>query len=499
MDAAAQAALLAQLQGEVQALQNAAAAAPAVNTAAAAAANPPVFTLAPALANTATFIDVDSVSGTKHFKGATEPLNKQPFDFADSADLQVFLDLVLKKSQVWGWNTIFTIPVTNVTTGLTTNHSLISKYAVIPLASVRTQVMSYYANPTKQAQDSFMACQCLLGSLTLDFLKLITADSTDYHLPPIVAGDGPVPAGPLLLKLIISQAHVDSRATVTHIRTSLTMLDAKMTELDSNIEAFNFYVKAQIKNLAAGAKPPTICSPTSSRATRPLTMSSLRISFVARKMHMRREKTSIQTTSWLTPLPSTRQGNLLTGGLRQPRNKDRFWPYLLRSSNSSPLPRSNPRNHQRPLPSPVKRKTSGPGRMCCPRKVNPLQRNLAANTTMSTASIIPINGYAIQLWSAVKIPALRELLLPIFLTPSQLLNGDYKPLRLWPLSLTMKTMILKPLVLMARTTSEGPARELSLFSVGHSFSVQTSSQTSVSSSLQRSSGPFGHAQKCLSG
>jgi hypothetical protein len=256
MDAATQA-LLAQLQAEVLVLQTAAATAAAATAATAPAPVPvPVFALAPALANTATFIDVTSTSGTKHFKGATEPLNKQPFDFADSSDLQVFLDLVLKKSQVWGWNTIFTIPVTNAVTGLTTNHSLISEYGVIPLASVRTQAMSYYANPTKQAQDSFMACQCLLGSLTLDFLKLITADSTDYHLPPIVADDGPVPSGPLLLKLIISQAHVDSRATVTHIRTSLTMLDAKMIELDSNVETFNVYVKAQIKNLSARGETP---------------------------------------------------------------------------------------------------------------------------------------------------------------------------------------------------------------------------------------------------
>ncbi len=44
---------------------------------------------------------------------------------------------------------------------------------------------------------------------------------------------------------------MDSRATVTYIRTSLTKLDEKMTELDSNIESFNFFVKAQVKSLAA--------------------------------------------------------------------------------------------------------------------------------------------------------------------------------------------------------------------------------------------------------
>jgi hypothetical protein len=59
---------------------------------------PVVFTLlTPALANTANYIDLMSSSDAKHFKGATEPLNAKPFNFTDPSDLQVFLDLVLKK------------------------------------------------------------------------------------------------------------------------------------------------------------------------------------------------------------------------------------------------------------------------------------------------------------------------------------------------------------------------------------------------------------------
>jgi hypothetical protein len=146
MDDAAQAALLLQLQAQVQHLQTAAATAAAAN--AAAAANPPtvpVFTLAPALANMATSLDLTSTSGSKHFKGATTSLNSQAFGFDDPSDLQVFLDLVLKKSQVWGWNRVFTIPVTNVGTGVTTEYNLLSQYGLIPLALVRAQVMTYYS------------------------------------------------------------------------------------------------------------------------------------------------------------------------------------------------------------------------------------------------------------------------------------------------------------------------------------------------------------------
>ena len=117
--------------------------------------------------------------------------------------------------------------------------------------------MLYYATPSEQAQDSFMVCQCLLNSLTLDFLKTITADASAYHLPAlpaIVAINSDVLSGPLLLTSIISRAQVNSLATVSFIRTSLTKLDKKIIKLDSNVMEYNIYIKAQVKSLIT--KPP---------------------------------------------------------------------------------------------------------------------------------------------------------------------------------------------------------------------------------------------------
>jgi hypothetical protein len=165
----------------------------------------PAFTLAPALANTATYLDLTTSNGAKHFKSATEPLGPQPFDFTDDSDLQVFLNLVLTRAQVCGWNHMF-----DFATGATRSFNLLSQHGLVPLLAVRTDALTYHATPSKRAQDSFMACQCLLGPLTLDFLKIISADSASCHLPPILAMNGAILAGPLLLKLIIGQAHVDS-------------------------------------------------------------------------------------------------------------------------------------------------------------------------------------------------------------------------------------------------------------------------------------------------
>ncbi len=106
-----QAASTAAAEATVQALQATVTAA-ATAAAGTQAATAPVFYVAPASATGNTFLDLASSHGAKHFKVASEPLNSLPFDFKDDSDLQLFLDLVLIKSQHWGWTSLFCIPVT---------------------------------------------------------------------------------------------------------------------------------------------------------------------------------------------------------------------------------------------------------------------------------------------------------------------------------------------------------------------------------------------------
>jgi hypothetical protein len=61
--------------------------------------------------------------------------------------------------------------------------------------------------------------------------------------------DGDVPSGPLLLKLIIGRAHINSQSAVLFLRNSLTQLDTKMIKLHSNVVEFNKFVKAQVTAL----------------------------------------------------------------------------------------------------------------------------------------------------------------------------------------------------------------------------------------------------------
>jgi hypothetical protein len=186
----------------------------------------PIFALSPAMANAGAFLDLATSTGAKLFKLGSEPLSRS-FDFVDPSDLQVFLDLLKTKSKVQGWSRIFTVPVE--VDGVTTKHSLLHNYGVIPLESVALDAATYVNAQSKVAQDSFMLFGCIFASLGTEFLKLITTEAPLYHIMDTRdPKEPPIPCGALLLKLIIRKAHVDTRATVSFIRTALSSLDTKM-------------------------------------------------------------------------------------------------------------------------------------------------------------------------------------------------------------------------------------------------------------------------------
>jgi hypothetical protein len=117
---------------------------------------------------------------------------------------------------------------------------------------VVSDALTYVNAESKVAQDSFMLFQCIFVSLDTEFLKSVTTEAQHYHVVDTKAPqEPPIPCGALLLKIIIMKAHVDTRETVSFIRTDLSSLDTKMMALDSDISKFNAYVKTQVIALEA--------------------------------------------------------------------------------------------------------------------------------------------------------------------------------------------------------------------------------------------------------
>jgi hypothetical protein len=85
---------------------------------------------------------------------------------------------------------------------------------------------------------------CLSQSLTEEAKNEVALEAAQYT----IAG---VADGLLFFKVIVGLAHVDTRATITVIRTRLSTLDAKISELQDNIVELNEFVKTQQAGLVA--------------------------------------------------------------------------------------------------------------------------------------------------------------------------------------------------------------------------------------------------------
>ena len=198
------------------------------------------FALAPAFA-TPDILNFSEPAAAKLFKSAIEPLSIK-FDCSPE-NLQLFLDQARDKSIVYDWLNILSIPIGG---DVAASKDLIESYGEIPYDAVRNHALTYMHEDAREAQDSFMMYHCLMNSLT-DAAQKQVRTRGNVH-PFMFGGKG---SGPVLLKLIIMVSHVDTRATITSVRTKLSSLDQAMRDQESNIELFNDYVIGQVSKLHA--------------------------------------------------------------------------------------------------------------------------------------------------------------------------------------------------------------------------------------------------------
>jgi hypothetical protein len=200
----------------------------------------PHFALAPAFANP-DVLNYSEQSAAKLFKAGTDPLSIK-FDCKPD-NLQLFLDQARDKSIVFDWLNILSIPIGG---DVAMSKDLIESYGEISYEDVRAHAISYMNEDSREAQDSFMLYQCLMNSLTDAAQKQVR---TRGNVLPFMFGGKD--SGSVLLKVIIMVSHVDTRATITSVRTKLSSLDHAMREHDSDIEAFNDYVIGLVSKLHA--------------------------------------------------------------------------------------------------------------------------------------------------------------------------------------------------------------------------------------------------------
>jgi hypothetical protein len=125
------------------------------------------------------------------------------------------------------------------------------------LADVRAKAETYQFEQGRSAQNSHQMYQFTFNYLDDQAQAKLTLKEADYCIEDPENPGTKFYNGPLYVKTLIGVAHVDTRATASHIHSSLSKLSAKITELDYNIGEFNNYVKLQRSTLLARGEQST--------------------------------------------------------------------------------------------------------------------------------------------------------------------------------------------------------------------------------------------------
>jgi hypothetical protein len=194
-----------------------------------------IFALTPAKVSN-DWLDYSDTAVSKQFYKAVAPLSPK-FDLSSGAMLG-FIQALSNRARAANWETTLTVPVDGKP------HNLVKHYGSVTLENVKTHALTYVGKSNRNAQNSVQIYMCLSESLTDEAKHKVALDASKYE----VNGN---PDGLLFFKVIVGIAHVDTRATITVIRTRLSSLDTKMADLQDNVKELNQYVKAQQDGLTA--------------------------------------------------------------------------------------------------------------------------------------------------------------------------------------------------------------------------------------------------------
>jgi hypothetical protein len=202
---------------------------------------PPVaFALTPARV-TNTVLDYNNNVAIKIYKSAVQPLSTA-FD-VDSEGLNIFLAALYSKAREYGWDTILEIP-RDLQAPLIDLGNILTNYGEFDLEHLRAFVSTYVATPTRVAQDSIMLYECIWNTLSKIGRSKVWIWKEEFYINAI-------PSGVLLLKIVIRESHIDTNATVRHLREKISSLDTFIATIGHDVEKFNAHVITVINGLKA--------------------------------------------------------------------------------------------------------------------------------------------------------------------------------------------------------------------------------------------------------
>jgi hypothetical protein len=205
---------------------------------------PIVFSIGPGTA-THTIIDFSVSQGMKLFQAATASLYSPGNGFdMESGGVHGLMGRISEHAAYFGLDGgsgILSI-LKDHQDPLGETVSLITGYGLVSLEQVREHVALYANSKTRATQDSAMFFLCLMASLSEEGRTRVRIWREDYTY-------GEHLSGALLLKVIIRQACVDTKASTRHIRAKFTRLNKTFIKMDHNVVKLNQYVRVWLDGL----------------------------------------------------------------------------------------------------------------------------------------------------------------------------------------------------------------------------------------------------------
>jgi hypothetical protein len=112
------------------------------------------------------------------------------------------------------------------------------------MAEVKIKVATYSGQQVRAAQNANMLARHIMNSLTPEFKSQVILHASEYKI-------NGKPDGLCLLKQVYKLTFVDTKGTVSSIRTQLVHMSIKLVEVNYNIQVFNDWVRSQVDKLTA--------------------------------------------------------------------------------------------------------------------------------------------------------------------------------------------------------------------------------------------------------
>ena len=203
------------------------------------------FARNPGMANRSKLLDFNKSSTMKYYEKATKVLLPELFD-CESDRLYAFLKALKRRAKEFGWteqDAILSVPY-DIDYPYEDQINMVTDYGVISIHQIRDHEEMYIDSETRKAQDNDILFNCLMESISESARNKIVIWEEDYT----VRGEY---SGPLLLKVIIRESHLDTNATTSAVQTQLTNLHEYLPTIGSDITKFNTHVKLLLGTLDA--------------------------------------------------------------------------------------------------------------------------------------------------------------------------------------------------------------------------------------------------------